>query len=225
MRTVNEFITFSNKPLNKITECDIECYLYRKQKMNNNNTSLNNNRRNLSAFFTWMRKVRLIDYNPCDGVEPFARIDKPVEYLEPKDMEIMKKGCSCKRDRALIEFLRSTGLRRGEIPQIKVNDINFHTGRIQVYGHKTYRYRTVFLDKIALYYIREYLDEREIKEQSDEPLFTHNKGDKKIVLADEGIYASIKAIAKRSGIEKRVYTHIYRKSVATQVIKRGGYGI
>ena len=43
--------------------------------MQNNNTSLNNHRRNLSAFFTWMRKVKLISDNPCDGVEAFEQID------------------------------------------------------------------------------------------------------------------------------------------------------
>lgn len=222
MNTLREFIALVNKPLNKVSECDIECYLYKKKQMNNNNTSLNNCRRNLSAIFTWMRKVKLISDNPCDGVEPFARIEKPVEHLEPTDIELLKIGCRYKRDRALIEFMRSTGLRRGEIPQIKISDIDFGTGKIQVYGHKTYRYRTVFLDKVALHYMREYMDERGINEQSAEPLFTHIRGNKKLGLENEGIYAAIKAIAKRSGIDKRVYPHIYRKTVATQIIRRGG---
>ena len=38
-------------------------------------------------------------------------------------------------------------MRRGEIPQVKISDIDFATGKIVVYGHKTNRYRTVFLDK------------------------------------------------------------------------------
>lgn len=63
MSTVNEFIACVNKPLNKIVETDIEYYLYQKQP-NNNNVSLNNLRRNLSAFFNWMRKTKLIADNP-----------------------------------------------------------------------------------------------------------------------------------------------------------------
>lgn len=59
-------------------------------------------------------------------------------------------------------------------------------------------------------------------EQSKEPLFTHLRGDKKCGLEAEGIYAAIKSIAKRAGIEKRVYPHIYRKSTATTIIRRGG---
>ena len=46
MNTLREFIALINKPLNKVSECDIECYLYRKRQMQNNNTSLNNCRRN-----------------------------------------------------------------------------------------------------------------------------------------------------------------------------------
>ena len=221
MNTLHEFIALINKPLNKISECDVECYLYRKKQMNNNNTTLNNCRRNLSAIFTWMRKVKLISDNPCDGVEPFAQIKKPIEHLEATDIEVLKKGCKYKRDRALIEFMRSTALRRGEIPQIKICDIDFSRGKVVIYGHKSYRYRTVFLDKVALYYIKEYMKERGIDEQSSEPLFTHIRGNKKQGLEDEGIYASIKSIAKRSKIDRRVYPHLYRKTTATAMVKRG----
>lgn len=221
MNTLNEFIAFVNKPLNKVSECDIECYLYKKQQMHNNNTSLNNCRRNLSAIFTWMRKVKLIADNPCDGVEPFAKIEKPVDHLEATDIELLKKGCKYKRDRALIEFLRCTALRRGEIPQIKINDIDFVSGKILIYGHKGHKYRTVFLDKVAMHYIREYIKERGINEQSEEPLFTHIRGNKKLGLENEGIYAAIKAIAKRSEIDRRVYPHLYRKTTATAMIRRG----
>ncbi len=48
--TINEFIALINKPLNKVTESDIEYYLMQK-KPSNTNVSLNNLRRNLSAFF------------------------------------------------------------------------------------------------------------------------------------------------------------------------------
>ena len=220
--TLREFIAFTNKPLNKVSECDVECFLYRKKQMNNNNTSLNNNRRNLSAFFTWMRKVKLISDNPCDGVEPFTTIEKPIDHLEVTEVEKIKEGCKYKRDRAIVEFMRCTAMRRGEIPQVHINDIDFATGKIVIYGHKGSRYRSVFLDKVAMHYIREYLKERGVNEQSTEPLFTHLRGNKKQVLQDDGIYAAIKAIAKRSKIERRVYPHLYRKTTATQIVRRGG---
>lgn len=220
--TLKEFVAFINKPLNKVTECDIECYLYHKRQLNNNNTSLNNARRNLSAFFTWMRKVKLIADNPCDGVEPFQQIEKPVDHLEVTDFEQIKTGCRHKRDRAMLEFFRSTAMRKGEIPLVKISDINFSTGKICIFGHKTNRFRTVFLDKVALHYIKEYLIERGVSQCADEPLFTHLRGDKSVGLDGDGIYYAIRQIAKRAGIERRVYPHLFRKTVATAIVRRGG---
>ena len=219
--TLKEFVAFINKPLNKVTECDIECYLYHKRQLNNNNTSLNNARRNLSAFFTWMRKVKLIADNPCDGVEPFQQVEKPVDYLEVTDYEQIKIGCRYKRDRAMLEFFRSTAMRKGEIPLVKISDINFATGEICIYGHKGKRFRTVFLDKVALHYIKDYLIERGASQSADEPLFTHLRGDKGVGLDGDGIYYAIRQIAKRAGIERRVYPHLFRKTTATNMVKRG----
>lgn len=222
LRTVKEFITFTNKPLNKISECDVEMYLYEKKRMNNNNTSLNNNRRNLSAFFTWMRKVKLITDNPCDGVEPFEIIEKPIDHMDVLELQQVTTGCRHKRDRAILEFMRCTAMRRGEVPLVNINDVDFSTGSITIYGHKTGRYRTVFLDKIAIYYIREYLKDRGVSENSHEPLFTHICGDMTVGLSRDGLYSTIKAIAGRSGVERRIYPHLYRKTVATQIVRRGG---
>lgn len=221
LETINELLTLVNKPLNKMSESDIEYYLQVK-KPNNSNRSLNNLRRNLSAFYTWMRKMKIISENPCDGIEPFTEVVKPIEHLEAEETEQLKAGCKHKRDRALIEFMRSTALRRGEIPQVKIKDIDFRTGKITIFGEKAQRYRTVFLDSVAIHYIREYLDERGVSESSNQPLFTYLRGDKTKGLDVEGIYASIKKIAQRAEMDKRVYPHLFRKTTATNICKRGG---
>lgn len=57
-------------------------------------------------------------------------------------------------------------------------------------------------------------------ENSNEYIYI--RGDKTKKLQKSGIYAEIKRIAADSGINKRVYPHIYRHTVATNVIKRGG---
>ncbi|MBE5875661.1 MAG: hypothetical protein E7290_02085 [Lachnospiraceae bacterium] len=219
--TLKEFVEYINKPLNNISESDVEYYLFQKKQLGNSNTSLNNYRRNLSAFFTWMRKVKLVTENPCDGVEPFAQVVKPIEHLEATDVEVIKRGCTSKRDRAILEFLRSTAMRVGEIPSVKISDIDFGTGKIIIYGHKSNRFRPVFLDKVALQYIKEYLEEREVSLSSDEALFTRARNIHRALSAD-GIYYVVKMIAKRSGVDKRVYPHIFRKTTATAIVRRGG---
>lgn len=219
--TINEFVSLINKPLTKIMEPDIEYYLLLK-KPNNTNTSLNNLRRNLSAFFTWMRKEKLINANPCDGVEPYTIVEKPIDHMEATDVEKLKIGCTHRRDRALIEFMRSTAMRRGEVPLVKVCDIDFRTGKMIIFGEKTQKYRTVFLDDVAIHYIQEYLRDRGVAEDSSEPLFTHLRGDTSQVLDADGIYSSIKDIAKRAGMDRRIYPHLFRKTTATNICRRGG---
>lgn len=219
--TLNEFMALVNKPLNTVCESDIEYYLARK-RISNTNASLNNLRRNLSAFFTWMRKEKLISENPCDGVEPYQVIEKPIDHMEATEVEKLKLGCKYKRDRALIEFMRSTAMRRGEVPIVRICDIDFRSGKLVIFGEKTQKYRTVFLDSVAIHYVQEYLKERGVPENSKEPLFTWLRGDKTKVLDKEGVYASIKDIATRAGMDRRVYPHLFRKTTATNICKRGG---
>ena len=219
--TLNEFMALTNKPLNKVTESDIEFYLLSK-RANNSNTSLNNLRRNLSAFFTWMRKEKIISENPCDGIEAYNIVEKPIDHMDAPEVEQLKNGCKYKRDRALIEFMRSTAMRKGEIPLVRINDIDFRSGKLVIFAEKTQKYRTVFLDDVALHYIQEYLKERGVAENSREPLFTHIRGDRTRMLEADGIYASIKDIAERAGMDRRVYPHLFRKTTATNICKRGG---
>lgn len=219
--TLNEFMALINKPLDKISESDVEYYLLTK-KPTNTNASLNNLRRNLSAFFNWMRKEKFISENPCDGIEPYAAVEKPIDHMEATDVEKLKLGCKHRRDRALIEFMRSTAARRGEVPPIRVCDIDFRSGKLVIFAEKTQKYRTVFLDDVAIHYIQEYLRERKVPEGSREPLFTHLRGDKTKALDVDGVYASIRDIAKRAGMDRRIYPHLFRKTTATNICKRGG---
>lgn len=222
INTVRQLIDVVNKPLIKMDQNDIEYYLRWLQKQGNNNTSLNNRRRNLSAFFTWLRKAKMIQDNPVDAIEPYPTIQKPIEHIDSEEMELLKDACRSNRERALIEVLRSTACRLGEIPTIKVCDIDWSTGQLVVYGHKTRTYRLVMLDDVALQYVDFYLRDREVAKDSKEPLFTHERGDKTQVLKADGIYFCIKQLAKRSKVEKNIFPHIFRKSTATKIVQRGG---
>ena len=80
LETIRHFIQFTNKSLLDINDMDVELYLqwYHAtgfRGAGNIASTVNNERRNLSAFFTWMRKQKMINENPVDGVEPFAEIE------------------------------------------------------------------------------------------------------------------------------------------------------
>lgn len=222
INAVKNLVTTVNKPILSITNMDIEYFLQSHKRKGNSNVSINNIRRNLSAFFTWMRKSKLILDNPCEQIDPWKETDKPIDHMEPEETEQLKNGCINKRDRALLEFLRCTAMRREEIPCVKISDINWNNGKIVIYGQKTNAYRLVCLDSVGIHYIKEYIAERGIQCNSNEPLFTHLRGDKRKVLEKDGVYNAVKNIGKRANMERRIYPHLFRKTVATNVIKRGG---
>lgn len=222
LNTVREFIDFSHKPLTVAVENDVENYLYHKRQRGNSNASLNNLKRNLSAVFTWMRKNKLRPDNPTETIGNFAEECKPIDHLAPEEYEQLKTGCRYKRDRALLEFMRCTAARRGEVSGIRICDIDWHSGKIIINGKKTKTYRPVCIDSVAMKYIEDYLQERCVSLSSTEPLFTYVRGDRTKGLGEDGLYGAIKAIAKRAGMDRRVYPHLFRKTTATAIIKRGG---
>ena len=142
-----------DKPLDSIEESDISYYLswYEKRNINvggkkNQAVTVNNERRFLSAFFTWMRKEKLIGENPVEATDPLKAIKKPIDYFKPEEMTKMKDACKSFRERALIEVLRSTGARVGELVEITLDQIDWNTGDIMILDEKSDKYRPIFLD-------------------------------------------------------------------------------
>lgn len=223
MDAVRRFTDYCKKPLNRVSSMDVEGWL-NSLRASNSNVSLNNQRRHLCAFFTWMRKAKIVSENPVEAVEPYPEHEKPVDHMEPQEYEELKAGCSGKRDRALMELLRSTAIRVGEAEQLNVNDIDWRTGAVTVYGEKTRTYRTVYLDDIALKYLGEYIQDRKCGIHSREPLFVASKrvNGEYPRLSRAGIRSAIKKIASRADVERRVYPHLFRKTTATNICKRGG---
>lgn len=222
MQTVRRFVAFIDRPLTLADENDVENFLSYLKANGNGNVSVNGNRRNLSAFFTWMRKSRMRYDNPVEGVEAYTEEKKPIDHMEAMDWEQLKTGCKHPRDRAMIEFLRCTAVRRGEIPDIRIADVDWRSGKITVNGHKTNTYRPVCLDDVAIKYLRDYLEWRGVSLNSREPLFTKNRGNMAQGLKKDGIYEAVKRIAERAGVERNIYPHLFRKTTATNIIRRGG---
>lgn len=222
MIVAREFVRYVNKPLVQVNREDIEYYLRWKKREGNTGCSLNNKRRKLNSLFNWMRKNKFILENPMDEIDHFKETLKPVDHLAAEEVEQLKEGCRTKRDRALLEWMRSTAMRKGEIPYVNIDQIDWNTGEVQIYGEKTDTYRTVYLDKVAMKYIKEYIAGRGLQVGSSQPLFTHMRGDKEKALTKSGIYAEVKRIARRSGLERRVYPHLLRKTTATNIVRRGG---
>lgn len=230
--TINHFIEFTGKSLLNVTDMDVEYYLHNYAKKGNTETTVNNERRNLSAFFSWMRKSHLISENPVDNVEKWTEVEKPIDYLRDWEFEALRDACKRQqgekikdinayrealRDRALLEFLRSTAIRVGECVSVNKSDIDWDNGEVLVYGHKTKRYRKACIDDVSKYHLKKYIDSRT---DDNEALFVSLKSPHRRMQKTSIEYV-IRAIADRSILERRVYPHLLRKTTATNMAKKG----
>lgn len=223
LRAVKRLMTAVNKPLDQIGTVDIDWYLsqYERRKGINGEklekSTYNNERRFLSAFYTWMRKAKLIEENPVEATEPKRVISKPIDYFSKEEMIKMKDACKDVRERAILEVLRSTGARVGEIADICLEQVNFETGDIWIKGEKGGRYRILYLDEDARHY---YLKYKESRKDDCPYLFTKSRKPygKMTVSAYRTI---IKEIGERAGITTRVYPHKMRKTLGMDLKNRG----
>jgi len=225
LNTVKRLITaIDYKPLDKMDENDIEWYLnsYERRNMSstgklNSATSINNEMRFLSAFFSWMRRSKLIYENPVEAIEPMKTIRKPIDYYTPEEMAMIRDACGNARDRAIFEVFRSTGARVGEIAEIRLDQINMNNGDILILSEKGNQYRTIFLDAEALYYYKLY---QEIRTDENPYMFISSK--KPYDKMDSCSYRSLfKRLGRKAGVKSRVYPHKFRKTLGMNLLNKG----
>ena len=221
---IKRLLTQIDKPLSEINDLDISYYLryyeeYRERSGGKRNcaTSVNNEKRFLSAFFTFMRKSKLIPENPVESAENLKVEDKPIDYYTDEEVETIRGGCRNLRDRALIECLRSTGVRVGEFETINLSDIDWITGDVRVKREKGGTNAPAYLDSVAKWHLRAYIESR----TDDNPAWFVGLRQPFKRLEKTGIRSILKEIAKRQGMNCRVYPHKFRKTLGMNLINKG----
>ena len=202
-----KLINFLNKPIKEITTNDIRFYLSKKKRVDCM-------RRCFSALFSWLQKNGYISENPCATLTQIKyqkQIKKPYSTTE---LEKLRSACTSIRDRALVEFLYSTGCRVSEVQNLNIGDIDFDKNECVVLG-KGNKERVVYITETAELYLKAYLETREYDENS--ALFTGKGTDR---LQKNGIEAMLKKLGKKAGV-KNVHPHRFRRTLATNLLDRG----
>ena len=156
--------------------------------------------------------------------------DREITFLEGDEVKTVISGpniakISGLRDKAILEFLFSTGLRVSELAGLNTDDINFQRGEISVLG-KGKKIRVVFLSPDALSTVDQYLKNRgflrpevgNLKKDLEEPLFLSKRQERLTVRSIERI---VKKYALLAGITKKVSPHTLRHSFATDLLIAG----
>lgn len=225
MRAARLFLDIVHKNLRNVVPTDVEYYLneFAKGKLKKNTPqSVNNERQFLSAVFVWLRRCNFVSKNPVENVPKKKVHKKPIDFLQGVEVEELRAACDKdslkgKRERAVMEFLLSTGARVGEVPGVKIEDIDFMTGELMIYGHKDREYRTVFLDDAARVHIKRYLDAR----QDDSPYLFVSLRKPTNPIHESAYRDLLQAIKAQAELRRRVYPHLMRKTMASSLRQHG----
>lgn len=121
------------------------------------------------------------------------------------------------KDKAILEFMYSTACRVSELCKANLSDINFIEKRMVIHG-KGKKDRTVPLTDKALFYLNEYLKEREPSDDCDAVFITNRRPYRRVT--EDTIRRKLALIAKKAKV-KHAHPHRYRVTRIMTLLKRG----
>ena len=158
--TIEAMITSLNKSVRHILTEDLRTYLTEYQKKNESSrVTIDNIRRILSSFFSWLEDEDYIIKSPVRRIHKVKTASTIKETYSDEDLEKMRDNCEEMRDLAMIDMLASTGMRVGEMVLLNRDDINFTERECVVFG-KGDKERVVYFDARTKLHLKEYLDSR-----------------------------------------------------------------
>jgi len=181
----------------------------------------------LKGFFRWLTKAAEIPANPAADLELPRKLRKlPRVVLTEDEVERVLAGVDLGtalgvRDRAMMEVLYATGIRRSELARLELGDIEAERCVVLIREGKGGKDRLLPLGERALHWVQQYLDKAR-------PALAWNADDKTLFLGNEGKRLSAlwlsTLIAKRvdaAEIGKRGGCHLWRHTMATLMLEGG----
>ena len=214
--TLQKAITILQKPFNQIETEDLRKYLSDYQKINNaSRMTIDNVRRILSTFFTWLEDENYILKSPVRRIHKIKTAKLVKETYSDETLVLLRDNCKTTRDLAIIDMLASTGMRVSELVTLNKQDVDFVNRECVVFG-KGSKERPVYFDARTKIHLQNYLNERN---DNNPALFVsllkpHNR------LQISGVEITLRKLGRSLNIQK-VHPHKFRRTLATQAIDKG----
>ena len=170
----------------------------------------------MSSFFKWANCEGYIPTNPCANIRAIKYQRKQRGHLSDVEMEMLREACVTLRDKAMIEFMYSTGCRVSELISVKISDVDFDKGEVLLFG-KGSKYRTSYLNARAKILMKEYL----LTRNDDSPFMFVTLRKPYRPLTKSAVENKVKNLGKDAGIQQKVFPHLIRHTTATLGLQRG----
>jgi len=192
----------------------------------------------LTNFFKFLENNDFLKNPLSQHIMPPKKHHRLYSFLSMSEVDKLLESIniSCAkdvRDRAIIEFMYSTGARVSEVENICIEDIDIEKSEARVFG-KGRKYRTVYLNSEAVFWIKEYIKKRnEFLYSSRSGSYNYN-GSKNLKaeshvflnrfgkkLSARGIRNIVKKYMEISKIDKKISPHDIRHTFATHMLQEG----
>ncbi len=214
---LDDFFFVVNKRVEDITANDIRVYLYTTQESRGiSNRTLDSRRIAIHSFFEWATGEGYIEKNPCRSIKKIKYERRQKKPLTDMELERIRQACETVRERAMIEFLYSTGARVTEVCTVKKTDVDFYKGEVIVFG-KGDKHRKTYLNARSKLLLKQYLDSRV---DESEYLFVSERKPHG-ALKKEAVERMIRIVGKRAQLDRRLTPHLFRHALATLLLQRG----
>ena len=214
--TVEHLLKCIDTPIRKITTDEIRSYLAKYQEKSGcSKTTVDNIRRNISSFFSWLEEEDYILKSPMKRIHKIKTVQPVKETISDELIERLRDACLCKRDLAMVDLLYSTGIRVGELVRLNVDDISFEERECVVFG-KGDKERKVYFDAKAKLHLQDYLKER----NDDHPALFVTLDAPHQRLKISGVEIRIRRLGRSINAEK-IHPHKFRRTMATRAIDKG----
>ena len=213
--TIMGMLNSINSRIEDITTDDLRKYLSDyKNESNASKSTIDNIRRVLSSFFSWLEDENYILKNPVRRIHRIKTRRVVKEVLSDENFEVLRDNCTNIRDLAMIELLASTSMRVGELVTLNIDDVLFSERECVVLG-KGDSERIVYFDAKTKIHLQKYMESRN---DTNPALFVSLRKPH-----DRLGIAGIEKIMRQLGHEthiKKVHPHKFRRTMTTNAIDK-----
>lgn len=215
-KTIKDMVNGIDKEICHTTTDDLRTYLTNYQnKKQLSKVTVDNVRRILSSFFSWLEDEDYILKSPVRRIHKVKTTVNVKETYTDEMLELMRDNCTELRDLAMIDMFASTGMRVGEMVLLNREDINFSERECVVFG-KGDKERMVYFDARTKIHLKNYLESRN---DNNPALFVSLRTPHKRITIG-GIESRLRSMGKQLEIQK-VHPHKFRRTLATMAIDKG----
>ena len=217
---LSAFLRFAGKPVTEISTKDIRNYIsFCKEQKHYKDNSLETTRRCINSFFDFCLTEEITRNNPCKRIKPIKHEKKSRTSMKLIELEYIRRSCRTLREKALVDFLYSTGCRVSEVSKCRVKNIDWEKKSILIELGKGKVTRTTFINTESEVSLKAYLA---VRESENDYIFARDRGKSSGPLSVKCIQDIVRKVVARSGkVETHVTPHVFRHTVATVAIHNG----